>query len=91
MQEQLDRIEKKLDKIIKLLNPIVKIDKELRSDIMKVLSHGKTPRKQLVGDHWKMKDCPACGKPSSEYQYKVFDKCPKCGVKLNTTSSDRGN
>ena len=53
MQEQLDGIEKKLDKMLKLLNPIVEIDKALRADIKKVLSHGKEPRKQPDGNAWK--------------------------------------
>ncbi len=56
------RVEEKMDNIIKLLNPIVKIDKELRADIQKALSHGKAPRKQPVDVRaWKTKGiCDFC-------------------------------
>ena len=57
MQEQLDRIEKKLDNLLKLMNPIVEIDKALRADILRVLSHGKKPRKQPLGKNWFMCSC----------------------------------
>ena len=45
----------RLDRIEKMLNPIVKINKELRVDIKKALSHGKPPRKQPDGSAWKKK------------------------------------
>ena len=37
---------KKLDKILELLQPKAEINKELRANIKKALSHGKKPRKQ---------------------------------------------
>ena len=55
IEERLTKIEEKLDKLVKLLNPIVKIDKALRADILRVLRHGKKPRKQPDGSAWKGK------------------------------------
>ena len=45
-EEILSRIERKQDKILGLLHPIVEMDKELRANIMKEVSSGKSPRKQ---------------------------------------------
>ncbi len=42
---------------MKILPKINKIDKALRADILKILSHGKNPRKQPDGKNWKMCKC----------------------------------
>ena len=47
------RMANDIEVIKKQLNPIVKINKELRADIKKVLSHCKKPRKQPDGSAWK--------------------------------------
>lgn len=51
--ERLNKIEGKVNEILELLNPIVMLDKELRANIKKELSHGKPPRKQPDGNAWK--------------------------------------
>ena len=46
-----------LRRILQLLKPIKRIDKQLRADIKKSLSHGKSPRKQPDSRAW-LKDKP---------------------------------